>query len=550
MGFLAQNISPNVEEWELEEEAFLKSVLSSLSPRRRLAALLSIGMVTAVEVSNRIAVNVFLPDMQGNVGASSDEISWVIILYNVGYLCSLALAFWMTRVIGTRSHLLLSIAVYAVGAMGCVLSTGNLAQLLASRLIMGFGGGAFLVRVVILSGVLFPGREKLAAVTRLFFLIAFFEVFYPVSTGWITDQIRWNYAFLIDFPFLAIGAFLIWKLLPPGFLFDRKKGVHIDVWGAILLIASMACLETAISRGERDLWFESYWISLAIIAAAIFLIAFVWWEFRPENTSPVLHLRMVWRQGSLRASFFLVLIVGGFFGAGLYVTPQYLRFVQDYSATQAGGFISMYTLGLGVGIQLTLRVLMPRLGPRRTMTIGFMALFATYITIVYATTPTTPTALLAPMIFMQGFSVAPALVAAGNIVTSSATLADVNDISTSYFFVRQLGNTFAVTGATVLFDHRMTLHSSRLLDMANRLYPTLNSTLAQYAGLIHRNGGGGSNPSLGALQLFQNQVITQSRLLSYVDNYFGLALLAAVALIIIAFSKLKNRLARHHFLPW
>jgi DHA2 family multidrug resistance protein len=549
MGFLTPNLSPNVEQWELEEEAFLKSTLSSLSPRHRLAALLSIGMVTAVEVSNRIAVNVFLPDMQGNVGASSDEISWVIILYNVGYLCSLALAAWMTRVIGTRRHLLLSIALYAVGSMGCV-TAHTLHWLLVSRLIMGFGGGAFLVRVVILSGMLFPGREKLRAVTRLYLLIAFFEVIYPVSTGWITDQIRWNYAFLIDFPFLAIGAFLIWKLLPPGFLFERKKGVHIDVWGAILLIASMACLETAISRGERDLWFESYWVSLAIVAAVIFLIAFVWWEFRPENATPVLHLRMVWRQGSLRASFFLVLIVGGFFGAGLYVTPQYLRFVQDYSATQAGGFISMYTLGLGAGIQLTLRVLMPRLGPLRAMTFGFMALFATYLTIVYTTTPTTPTALLAPMIFLQGFSVAPALVAAGNIVTSSATLADVNDISTSYFFLRQLGNTFAVTGATVLFDHRMTLHSSRLLDTANRLDPTLNSTLAQYAGLIHRNGGGGSNPSLGALQLFQNDVITQSRLLSYVDNYFGLAVLAAVALLIIAVSKLKSKLGPHHFLPW
>src|ERR1700739_1574113 len=180
MGFLAQNISPNLEEWELEEEAFLKSILSKLSPRHRLAALLSIGMVTAVEVSNRIAVNVFLPDMQGNVGASSDEISWVIILYNVGYLCSLALAFWMTRVIGTRRHLLLSIAVYAAGAMGCVLSTGNLAQLLASRLIMGFGGGAFLVRVVILSGVLFPGKARMGAATRLYLVLSAFEVPYRI----------------------------------------------------------------------------------------------------------------------------------------------------------------------------------------------------------------------------------------------------------------------------------------------------------------------------------------------------------------------------------
>ena len=549
MGFLAQNISPNVEEWELEEEAFLKSTLSRLSPGHRLAALLSIGLVTAVEVSNRIAVNVFLPDMQGNVGASSDEISWVIILYNVGYLCSLALAAWMTRVVGTRRHLLLSIALYAVGSMGCV-TAHTLNWLLVSRLIMGFGGGAFLVRVVILSGMLFPGRQKLAAVTRLYLLIAVFEVFYPVATGWITDQVRWNYAFLIDFPFLTIGAFLIWKLIPPGYLFERKTGIHIDVWGAVLLIASMACLQTALSRGERDLWFESYWILPAIIAAAIFLIGFVWWEFRPENTAPILHLRMVWRQGSLRGAFFLVLIVGGFFGAGLYVTPQYLRFVQDYSATQAGGFISMYTLGLGMGIQLSLRLLMPHLGPLRTLIMGFAALFATYLTIVYVTTPTTPTALLAPMIFLQGFCIAPTLIAAGNIVTSGATLAEVNDISTSYFFVRQLGNTFAVTGATVLFDHRMTLHSSRLLDVANRLDPTVSSTLSQYAVLIHRNGGGGSNPSLGALQLFQNQVITQSRLLSYVDNYFGLALLAALALLIIAASNLKSRRGPHHFLPW
>src|SRR5580658_6969084 len=150
-----------LESWEVEEQGFLGSILSDMSYRRRMAMLLTVGMVAAIEISNRLSINVFLPDMQGNVGASSDEISWVIILYNVGYLCSIALAYWMTRVIGTKRHLLLSIAVYAVGAMGCVLSAGSLTQLLVSRLIMGFGGGAFLVRVVILSGVLFPGKARM-----------------------------------------------------------------------------------------------------------------------------------------------------------------------------------------------------------------------------------------------------------------------------------------------------------------------------------------------------------------------------------------------------
>jgi MFS transporter, DHA2 family, multidrug resistance protein len=546
MGYLAGGTP---EAWELEEERFLSSIVSGLSYGRRMAMLLTVGMVAAIEISNRLSINVFLPDMQGNVGASSDEISWVITLYNVGYLCSIALAAWMTRVIGTRRHLLLSIAIYATGAMGCVLSTGSLAQLLASRLIMGFGGGAFLVRVVILSGLLFPGKARMAAVTRLYLVLAAFEVPYPTVMGWVTDTFRWNYAFLVDFPFLAIGAFLIWKIIPPGRLFARKKESHVDVWGAVLLIASLGCLETAISRGEQDLWLQSNWIAIALVAAAIFFIAFLWWDYRPENPSPVLHLRMIVRHASLRSFFLVIMIVGAFFGAGLYVVPQYLRFVQDYSALQAGGFISMYTLGLGLGLQLTLHVLIPRVGALRALVFGLLFLIATYIMIFYIWTPTTPTIVLAPAIFLQGFCIGPVILAAGNIVTSNVPVADVNDISTTYFFVRQLGNTFGVTAATVMFDRRMTLHSSRLLDVSNRLDATTRSTLAQYADLIHRNGGAGSDPALGALQLFQNNVITQSRLFSYIDIYFGLATLGVVALISIAVTRIRSKLGPQHFHP-
>jgi MFS transporter, DHA2 family, multidrug resistance protein len=157
---------------------------------------------------------------------------------------------------------------------------------------------------------------------------------------------------------------------------------------------------------------------------------------------------------------------------------------------------------------------------------------------------------LAPAIFLQGFCIAPVIFAAGNVVNSQAQLADVNDVSTTYFFVRQLGNTFGVTAATVMFDRRMTLHSSRLLDISNRLDATTRSTLSQYADLIHRNGGGSSDPMLGALQLFQNNVVTQSRLLSYIDIYFGLAALGVVALVSIAVTKIKPKLGHAHFHPW
>jgi DHA2 family multidrug resistance protein len=197
----------------------------------------------------------------------------------------------------------------------------------------------------------------------------------------------------------------------------------------------------------------------------------------------------------------------------------------------------------------TLRILIPRFGGPRTIALGPSLLVMTCTAIVYIWTPTTPTEILVPAILLQGFALGPVLLGATNIATSQAALPDLNDASTSCFFVRQLGNTLGVTAVTVLFDRRMTLHSSRLLDVANRVDPIVQSTLTQYTNLIHRNGGG-SNPSLGALQIFQADMITQSRLLSYIDIYFGLATLAGLALILLAVARVKNRAVPNHFHLW
>jgi DHA2 family multidrug resistance protein len=128
----------------------------------------------------------------------------------------------------------------------------------------------------------------------------------------------------------------------------------------------------------------------------------------------------------------------------------------------------------------------------------------------------------------------------------------LNEVSTSYFFLRQLGNTFGVTAATVMFDHRQTLHSARLVDVANRLDPTLQSTLSKYSSLIARDGGASSNPTLGAVQIFQSNVITQSRLLSYIDIYFGLAVLSVVILCVIVATRPKSTSSpvHPHFHLW
>ncbi len=541
MSYLAGNLPGTPEDWEIEENKYITRLLAQLSPQRRLAGLLSVGLVTAIEISNRISINVLLPDIQGSVGANSDEISWAITLYNLGFLCSMAVAAWTTRVMGTRKLLLYSIGFYSLGAFGCFLSTHSLAWLLISRTVMGFGGGAFLVRAVIFANMMFPGKLRIGAVTKLYAILGFFQVIYPTSMGWISDQFHWNYAFLIDFPFLIAGALLISRYIPKGYLFRRDPEGTVDYRGAFVLIVSLSCFQLATSRGEQDLWLESTWICVALFVAVAFLAYFVWWDYRNENRGPVFHLRVIWHTKQIRTSLTVVMIVGGILGAGLYVVPQYLRFVQDYSATQTGGFISAYSFGLMCGLVITLRHIMPKIGGAWTIAAGLALLAVTCGFIIYAWTPTTPTIVLAPALVLQGFSLGPILLGAANVATGNVPLVDINDVSTMFFFLRQLGNTMGVTAATVLFDHRMTFHSSRLLDTANRLDPTLRTTLSTYASIIHRNAGGDTDPFYGALQLFQNNVITQSRLLSYIDVYFGLAFIAVVALIFLWLGRVRVR---------
>lgn len=148
---------------------------------------------------------------------------------------------------------------------------------------------------------------------------------------------------------------------------------------------------------------------------------------------------------------------------------------------------------------------MARLGGAKLVALGASIMCTACVIFIYVWTPTTPTWVLALATYLQGLGLGPLLSGAANVSTSQAALSDLNDVSTSYYFVRQLGNTFGVTAATVMFDHRATLHSARLVDVANRLDPT---TQSQYASLIARNGGAGSNPALGAVQIFQSNVIT------------------------------------------
>jgi hypothetical protein len=85
----------------------------------------------------------------------------------------------------------------------------------------------------------------------------------------------------------------------------------------------MVCGQIALSRGERDMWFQSPFIVSLLVISVVCFAAFLWWDSRDGNQNRVFHIRTIVSQHTYTAAFGLVLLCGLFLGAGLYVIPQF-----------------------------------------------------------------------------------------------------------------------------------------------------------------------------------------------------------------------------------
>jgi len=230
----------------------------------------------------------------------------------------------------------------------------------------------------------------------------------------------------------------------------------------------------------------------------------------------------------------LVLLCGVFLGAGLYVIPQYLRILQPYNAQQTAVFYFVDTVGLFLGANSAVWIGVPRFGGAKTAGLGIILFGVANAIFVLIWTDMTPGNYIAYVLFLLG--IGSGLLLAGISLLSTGTLEKrfQNEAASSYFFLRQVGASLGVSAAAVLIDQRMTVHSSRLLDTANRFDPVAQRVLRDFAALIAARANSTSVSDPGNYELFQGLVVTQARLSAFIDICFCLAVAAAIGLIVLA----------------
>ena len=309
-----------------------------------------VGLITAaiLQVLDTTIVNVALPQMAGNLGATSEEIGWVVTGYILSNVIFLPMTAFLTLRFGRKRYLTASIILFIVASFFCGTSH-SLQEIVFWRILQGAGGAALLSTSQATLVQVFPKSEQ-GLVQSLFMMsLTVAPTLGPTLGGYITDNYTWNWCFLINVPIGILAVFFVIT-----FLHDTEapsKAGRIDWLGIGLLASGLGTMQYVLEEGERNDWFQDSLISALAVISAISLVGLIWWQLSRRNPSPVIDFRVL-QNRTLSTTLVLFVVLGfGIYG-GTYLFPLLAQTVLGFTSMQTG--LALLPGGIATGVSILL----------------------------------------------------------------------------------------------------------------------------------------------------------------------------------------------------
>nr|WP_229224237.1 MDR family MFS transporter [Duganella sp. SG902] len=465
-------------------------------------------------------VNSSLPTIQGEIGASGTEGTWIATGYLVAEIVIIPLCGWLERLLGLRTFLLLVAALFTAFSVLCGLST-SLTMMVIGRVGQGLTGGAMIPTAQTIIATRLP-RDQQPIGTAMFGATAILgPVIGPVIGGWLTENLSWHYAFFLNVPICLALMALLWIGLP-----HRKPQadqlIQADWLGIVGLAAFLGGLTIVLEEGEREQWFASRHILwLTALSLAGFMTMMVG-QFTARH--PVIRMRIL-----LDRQFSAVVIMGTMVGMVIYgtsyVIPQFLAYIANYNAQQSGGVV------VWSGIpSLMLMPLVPLLiryvDIRVAVAFGLVLLGGS----AYMDTSLTAQAAGPEFLYSQlirGVGTIFAMLYLNQAAIQSVSSEYASDAAGLFNAARNLGGSLALAGIAAVQDRRMWLHNRRLEESLNANGAGLHDHLAAQAQVM-----GGTEQALRALS---GTIEAQALTMTYIDLFWILSVGVMCTLPLVVF---------------
>jgi MFS transporter, DHA2 family, multidrug resistance protein len=177
--------------------------------------IITITVITAslLELIDTTIVNVALPHIQGNLGATLEDVAWVVTGYAVANVIILPMSGWLGGRFGRKNYFLASIIVFTIVSFLCG-NAENMNELIVFRIIQGLAGGGLISTSQAILLETWP-REQIGTATALFGLGAVVgPTVGPTIGGWIVNKFDdWPWIFYVNIPVGAVAAFCAYTFI-------------------------------------------------------------------------------------------------------------------------------------------------------------------------------------------------------------------------------------------------------------------------------------------------------------------------------------------------
>jgi DHA2 family multidrug resistance protein len=487
----------------------------------------AVVIASMMQVIDSSIVNVAIPHMMGNLGASLDEIAWVSTGYILASVIVIPLTGFFAAFFGRKRYFVASILIFTAASVFCGASH-SLEALIFWRIVQGLGGGALVSTSQAVLFEAFP-REEMGTAMALFGMgIMVGPTLGPTLGGYITDNFSWPWIFYVNVP---IGIFAAVMVL--AFVHDHPHHVrtrHVDYWGIALLAVSAGSLQYLLEHGQREDWFDSRLIVGLAAVAVVGSALLVWRELTAER--PAIDLRVLRHRQMWVGTVLGVMVSISLFGS-VFVLPVFLQGTLHMTAWQTGMIILPGALATAASMALSGKI-SRYLDARFLVASGSLFFFSSMWMLSRITAQSGAGDFFWPLI-LRGMGLGVVFVPLTTITLSGLDLKEIPQATGVSNFFRQLGASLGIAMMATLLMH-YTQQSRAVLaahvswyDLATR------ARLDQLARAFVGRGADALTAQGRALTVLQGQVMQQASILAFSRLYLlsGLVLVGSMLLLLL-----------------
>ncbi len=467
---------------------------------------------TLMQTLDTTIINVALPIIQGNLGATIDEGAWVVTGYIISAVVVIPLTPWLQLRFGRRQYYATAIIGFTIASVLCG-TAHSIGELIAWRIVQGaFGGGLIATAQATLRDT-FP-KSKIGLSQGLFSLGAIIgPAVGPTLGGWLTDNVSWNWVFFINVvPGIFAGTVILTRLKNPN---DPKR-IPVDGIGLGLLIVGLGSLQYVLGEGQRRDWFDDDLIRLLTFTCVAGLGSFIAWELF-GTTRPIVDLRVL-RYKAVSAGSVLAFAVGATLYGAIVIFPQYVQSVLGFTATLSGELIFTRAIFIAVGTPFVVRFATSGKADTRVLLfIGFALIGISQIWFAHITTSQTDFWELVPPNMMSGIGLSMLFVPISLAILGGVPPQVVPKAASFQSLSQQLGGSLSTAALVTLLARREAFHQDTLAANVTQAFVPITTFLAKH----------------GSLGQLYGDVLNEASALSYADAQFAIGILALVLIPVV-----------------